>query len=71
MESISLEFSLRLFLLIYSRIIVIDKYGVFTALEKDVHKLGIKSKFYYWNENDFCKCTTICDLQEACHRVHK
>ena len=40
MELSSFEFSLHLFLLIYSRTIVIDRYGVFTALEEDVYELG-------------------------------
>ena len=47
--------SLRLLLPIYSRTMVIDRYSVFTALEEDVYKLGVMSKFYYWNENDFCQ----------------
>ena len=45
MELSSFEFSLRLFLPIYSRTIVIDKYGIFTALEEDVSELGVMSKF--------------------------
>ena len=53
MELSSFEFGLRLFLPIYSRAIMIDRYGTFTAFEKDIYKLGVMSKFYYWNENDF------------------
>ena len=71
MELNSFEFGLRLFLLIYSRTIVIDRYGIFTALEEDVYELGVMSKFYYWNENDFCISTVVCDLHEVFHRVHK
>ena len=43
MELSSFEFGLRLFLLIYSRTIVIDRYGVFTASEEDVYQLGVMS----------------------------
>ena len=43
MELSSFEFSLCLFLPIYSRTIVIDRYSVFTALEEDVYKLGVMS----------------------------
>ena len=71
MKLSSFEFSLCLFLPIYSRTIVIDRYGIFTALEEDVYKLGVKSKFYHWSENDFCVSTTVCDLHEVFHRVHK
>ena len=46
MELSSFEFGLHLFLLIYSRTIVIDRYGVFTALEEDVYKLVVMSKFF-------------------------
>ena len=46
MEFSSFEFGLRLFLPIYSRTIVIDRYGIFTALEEDVYKLGVMSKFF-------------------------
>ena len=71
MELSSFEFHLRLFLLIYSRTIVIDRYGIFTALEEDLYELGVMSKFYYLNENDFCISTVVCDLHEVFHRVHK
>ena len=71
MELRSFEFSFCLFLLICSRTTVIDSYRVFTALEEDVCKLGVVSKFYYWNENDFCVGTTVCDLHKFFHRVHK
>ena len=47
MESSSFEFGLRLFLSIYSRITVIYRYGVFTALEEDIYELRVMSKFYY------------------------
>ena len=50
---------------IYSRTIVIDRYGVFTALEKDAYELGVMSKFYYWNENDFCVSTAVRGLHEV------
>ena len=43
MELSSFEFCLRLFLLIYSRTIVIDRYGIFTASEEDVYELGVMS----------------------------
>ena len=52
MEFRSFEFSLHLYLPIYSRTILIDRYGVFTALEEDVYELGVMSKFYYWTEHD-------------------
>ena len=55
MEFGSFEFGLHLFLLIYARTIVIDRYSIFTALEEDVYKLAVMSKFYYWNENDFLR----------------
>ena len=71
MELNSFEFSLHLFLPIYSRTIVTDRYSVFTALEEDVCKLGVMSKFYYWNGNDFCISTMVCNLHEVFHRVHK
>ena len=71
MELSSFEFSLHLFLPIFSRTIVIDRYGVFTALEEDVYKLGVMSKFYHWNENDFCVSTAVCNLYEVFHRVYK
>ena len=71
MELSSFEFGLRLFLQICSRAIVIDRYGVFTTLEKVVYELGVMSKFYYWNENDFCVSTTVCNLHAVFHRVHK
>ena len=71
MELSSFEFGLHLFLPIYSRTIVIDKSGVFTALQEDVYELGVMSKFYYWNENDFCIGTTVWDLYEVFHKVHK
>ena len=44
---------------------MIDRYSVFTALEEDVYKLGVMSKFYYWNENDFFVSTVVCDLHEV------
>ena len=73
MELGSSEFSLCLclFLLIYSRTIVIDRYSIFTALEEDVYELRIMCKFYYWNEHDFCISTVVCNLHEVFHRVHK
>ena len=71
MELSSFEFGLCLFLPIYSRTIVIDRYSIFTLLEKDVCKLGVMSKFYYWNEIDFCISTAVCDLHEVFNRVHK
>ena len=43
MELSSFESSLRSFLPIYSRTIVIDRYGVFTASEEDVYELGVIS----------------------------
>ena len=43
MELSSFEFGLRLILPIYSRTIVIDRYGVFTASEEDVYELGVMS----------------------------
>ena len=46
MELSSSEFGLRLFLPIYSRTTVIDRYSVFTALEEDVYELGVMSKFF-------------------------
>ena len=46
MELSSFEFGLQLFLPIYSRTTVIDRYGVFTALEEDVYELGVMSKFF-------------------------
>ena len=39
MELSSFEFGLRLFLPIYSRTRVIDRYGVFTASAEDVYVL--------------------------------
>ena len=39
----SFEFSLCLFLPIYSRTAVIDRYCVFTASEEDVYELGVMS----------------------------
>ena len=42
----SFEFGLRLFLLIYSRTTVIDRYGFFTALKEDVYELRVMSKFF-------------------------
>ena len=39
---------------------MIDRYSVFTVLEEDVYELGIMSKFYYRNENDFCVSTAVC-----------
>ena len=71
MELSSFEFGLRLFLLIYSRTIVIDRFSFFTALEEDFYELGVVSKFYYWNENDFCIGTTECNPYEVFHKVHK
>ena len=71
MKLSSFEFGLRLFLPICSRTIVIDRYGVFTALEEDVYELGVMSEFCYWNENDFCVSTAVCDLHEVFDRVHK
>ena len=71
MELSSFEFGLCLFLLIYSRTIVTDRYGFFTVLEEDVSELGEMSKFYYWNENYLCVSTTVCNLHEVFHRVHK
>ena len=65
MELRSFEFGSHLFLPIYSRTIVIDRYSVFTALEEDDDELGVMSKFYYWNENNFCISTTVCDLHEV------
>ena len=50
---------------------MIDRYSVFIALEEDVSDLGVMSKFYYWNESDFCVSTAVCDLHEDFHRVHK
>ena len=46
MKLSSFEFGLHLFLQIYSRTIVIDRYSVFTALEEDVYELGVMSKFF-------------------------
>ena len=47
MELSSFESGLRLFSVpIYSRTTVIDRYSVFTALEEDVCKLGVMSKFF-------------------------
>ena len=46
MELSSFEFGLCLFLPIYSRTIVIDRYGIFIALEEDVYELGVMSKFF-------------------------
>ena len=43
MELSSFEFGLHLFLLIYSRTTVIDRYSVFTALVEDVYKLEVMS----------------------------
>ena len=43
MELNFFEFSLCLFLPIYSRTTVIDRYGVFTASEEDVYGLGVMS----------------------------
>ena len=71
MELSSFEFGLRLFLPTYSKTIVIDRYDVFTELEEDVYELGVVSKLYYWNKNDFCFGTTLCDLYEVFHKVHK
>ena len=71
MEFSSFLFGLHLFLLICSGIIVIGRYGIFTVLEEDVYELGVMSKFYYWNENDFCVSTAVCDLHEVFHRFHK
>ena len=71
MELSSFEFSLLLFLPIYSRTIVIDRYGVCTALEEDLYELGVMSEFYYLNENDFCISTVVCNLHEVFHRVCK
>ena len=45
MKLSSVEFGLRLFLPIYSRTTVIDRYSVFTSLEEDVSELGVMSKF--------------------------
>ena len=56
----SFEFSLRLFLPIYSVTTVIHRYGIFTALEEDV-------LIIYWNENYFCISTGVCNLQEVFH----
>ena len=41
MELSSFEFCLHLCLPFYSRTIVIDRHGVFTALEEDVYELGV------------------------------
>ena len=71
MELSSFEFGLRLFLPIYSRTTVIDRYGIFTALEEDVYELGVMSKICYWNENDFCVSTAVCNLHQVFHRVCK
>ena len=43
MELSSFEFSLHLFLPIYSRTIVIDRYSVFTSSEEDVCELEVMS----------------------------
>ena len=43
MELSSFELGLLLFLLIYSRTIVIDRYGVFTTSEEDVYELRVMS----------------------------
>ena len=56
------EFGLRLFLLIYSRTTVIDRYGVFTALRENVYELAVMSNFFYLNENDFCVSTFTNDF---------
>ena len=72
MELNSIEFGLCLFLPIYSNsTVVTDRYGVFTVLEEDVYELGVMSKFYYWNENEFCASTAVCDLHKVFHTVHK
>ena len=46
MELSSFECGLHLFLPIYSRTVVIDRYGVFTVLEEDVYELGVTSMFF-------------------------
>ena len=69
MELSSFEFSLHLFLLIYSRTIVIDRYGIFTALEKDVYKLRWCLNFITGMKT-FCVGTAVCDLHKVFHRVH-
>ena len=43
MELSSFEFGLCLFLPIYSRTIMIDRHGIFTASEEDVYELGVMS----------------------------
>ena len=64
------EFGLHVFLLIYLRTEEIDRSGVLIALE-DVYELRVVSKFYCWNENDFCVGTTVYNLYEVFHKVHK
>ena len=71
MELSSFEFGLRLFLPIYSRTIVIERCSVFKTVEEDVYELGVVSKFYHWNENDFCVSTMVCNLYDVFHKVHK
>ena len=71
MELSSFELGLHLFLTIYSRTIVIDRYSIFTVLVEDVYELGVMSKFYHWNENDFCVSTMVWDLHDVFHSVHK
>ena len=67
MEFSSFEFGLHLFLSIYSRTTVIDRYGIFTMLEEDVYELGVMSKFFTGTKMIFA----VCNLQEVFHRVHK
>ena len=71
MELNSFKFGLHLFLLIYSRTIVIDRYSVFTALEKDVYELEVMSKFYFWNGKYFCINTAVYNSHGIFHRVYK
>ena len=69
MELNSFEFGLCLFLSICSRTIMIDRYGIFIALEEMSMNWVVMSKFYYWNENDFCISTAVCNLHEVFHKV--
>ena len=68
MELSSFEFGLHLFLPIYSRTIVNDRYGIFTALEDDVYELGVMSTFFTGMK---MISVSLPQLHEVFYRVHK
>ena len=67
-ELSSFKFGLCLFLPMYSRTIMIDRYCAFTELEEDAYELGVMSKFFTGMKMIFA---SVPQLHEVFHRVHK